>query len=94
MNEEANNPNPQIVDAAAPDDTITVTPTSLWFLYYQRHGQEVLGVMCEDPRLGHIAIALDPEDAAELARGLARVSGPQLSQLRAAYAARKEQAQP
>jgi hypothetical protein len=92
MNEEANNPNPpRIIEADVPGDTVNVLPSSLWFAYEQRDGLESISVLCEDDNLGHFRIVLTPEDAAELARGLTRVSGPQLSQLRAVYAARQAQ---
>jgi hypothetical protein len=90
MNEEADSPNARIIEAEVPGDTINIVPSSLWFAYEVRDGFEAISILCEDANhLGHFRIVLGPEDAAELARGLARVSGPQLAQLRAVYAARQ-----
>lgn len=72
-----------------PEDTITVVPTSMEYVYHHINGQDVLCLLMNTRKHGPMLVALTPENAHHIAAHLHGMLN-QLDELRTEYDERND----
>ncbi|MCB0944266.1 MAG: hypothetical protein KDB49_04245 [Mycobacterium sp.] len=69
-------------DIPADPQTIIVVPRGIKYIYERDQGDDIIGLLIDDPRLGPILVALSPTASAHVSLTLAQMVGS-LDKLRA-----------
>ena len=62
-------------DIPADPQTIIVVPRGIKYIYERDQGDDIIGLLIDDPRLGPILVALSPTASAHVSLTLAQMVG-------------------